>query len=171
MTSGFIQVLISGGWMMIPILTCSLLALTIGIERLIYFRKFRSSQWGPKMLECIERNKYTDALLLAEKHSSPVLRVVAEGILKRDQHPTKAMEAAGLAEVTLMKRGLPVLDTIVTLGPLLGLLGTIIGMIDSFWSDVSVGLRKSQCRHRGSGRSTCLHRSRNICGRHHVDSL
>ena len=42
------------------------------------------------------------------------------------------MEAAAIAEMTIIKRGLPVLDTIITLSPLLGLLGTIIGMISSF---------------------------------------
>lgn len=118
--------------MMLPILACSVLAVTITIERWVYFQKFKSSRFAPKMLEFIERQKFTDALTLAEEHPSPVLRVLATGILKRDSAPEKAMEAAGVAETTLMKRGLSVLDTIVTLGPLLGLLGTIVGMIDSF---------------------------------------
>lgn len=52
--------------------------------------------------------------------------------LEHYRSPAKAMEAAGIAEMTVMKRGLPVLDTIITLSPLLGLLGTIIGMINSF---------------------------------------
>ncbi len=132
MTSGVIQILISGGWMMIPILACSVLGVTVSIERWIYFQKFKSNRFAPKMVEFIERQKFTDALTLAEEHPSPALRVLASGILKRDTFPAKAMEAAGVAEATLMKRGLSVLDTIVTLGPLLGLLGTIIGMIDSF---------------------------------------
>ncbi len=117
---------------MIPIILCSLVAFTVGIERWFYFRTFRSSQLAPRMLALIEQGKFTDALTLTESQSSPVLRVIAEGILQRDHQPSHSMEAAGLAEVTLMRRGLPLLDTVITLGPLLGLLGTIIGMIDSF---------------------------------------
>jgi len=122
----------SGGWMMIPIIICSVLALTISIERLIYFKKFSASRLAPKMLSLIEQEKFTDALAIAENQPSPVLRVISTGILKRSTSPTKAMEATAIAELTKMKRGLPALDTIITLGPLLGLLGTIIGMIDSF---------------------------------------
>jgi biopolymer transport protein ExbB len=129
---GFINLLMSGGWMMIPIIACSLLGLTISLERLIYFKKFGASRLPPKMLSLIEQEKFTDALAFAENQTSPVLRVISTGVLQRINCPTKAMEASAIAEITKMKRGLPALDTIITLGPLLGLLGTIIGMIDSF---------------------------------------
>jgi len=129
---GFLNLLMSGGWMMIPIIACSLLALTISIERFIYFKKFGVSRFAPKMLSLIEQEKFTDALAVAEHQPSPVLRVIAIGVHQRTKDSTKAMEAAAIVELTKMKRGLPALDTIITLGPLLGLLGTIIGMIDSF---------------------------------------
>lgn len=129
---GFLNILMSGGWMMIPIIACSVLALTISIERLIYFKKFKASRTAPKMLSLIEQEEFTDALAIAEQQLSPVLRVISTGILQRANHPSKAMEATAIAELTKMKRGLPVLDTVITLGPLLGLLGTIIGMVDSF---------------------------------------
>jgi biopolymer transport protein ExbB len=127
-----LNVLISGGWMMIPILACSLLALTISIERWIYFKKFGASRLAPKMLSLIEHEKFTDALAIAENQPSPVLRVISTGVIQRTNSPTKVMEATAIAELTKMKRGLPALDTVITLGPLLGLLGTIIGMVDSF---------------------------------------
>lgn len=128
----FLNILMSGGWMMIPIIGCSLIALTISIERLIYFKKFGSSRMAPKMLSLIEQEKFTDALAIAEQHPSPILRVIASGVYQRTNYPSKAMEATAIVELTKMKRGLPVLDTVITLGPLLGLLGTIVGMIDSF---------------------------------------
>ena len=118
--------------MMIPIIACSFLALTISIERLIYFKKFGASRLAPKMLTLIEQEKFTDALAVAEHKPSPVLTVISTGIHQRASSPTKAMEAAAILELTKMKRGLSLLDTVITLGPLLGLLGTIIGMIDSF---------------------------------------
>jgi biopolymer transport protein ExbB len=129
---GMMNLLISGGWMMIPIIGCSLLALTFSIERFIYFKNFGASRLAPKMLSLIEQEKFTDALAVAENQASPVLRVISTGVLQRANCPTKAMEASAIVEITKMKRGLPALDTIITLGPLLGLLGTIIGMIDSF---------------------------------------
>ena len=118
---------------MIPIVICSLLALTISIERLIYFKKFGASRFAPKDADSlIEEGKFTDALAIAERTPSPVLQVVSMGIQERDSSPSKAMEATAILELTKMKRGLSALDTVITLGPLLGLLGTIIGMIDSF---------------------------------------
>ena len=128
----FLNLLMSGGWMMIPIIGCSLLALTVSIERFIYFRNFQASRLAPKMLSLIEQEKFTDALAIAEHQPSPVLRVISTGVHQRTNYPSKAMEVTAIVELTKMKRGLPVLDTVITLGPLLGLLGTIIGMIDSF---------------------------------------
>ena len=141
MDTGILNLLYSGGWMMIPILGCSLIAFTISIERLVYYSQFRSSYLAKNMLSLIKKENFSDALALAEKQSSPVLHVIASGVLQRSQDPANAMEATGILEVTKMKRGLPILDTIITLGPLLGLLGTIIGMIDSFgiMSDSGLG--------------------------------
>ncbi len=135
-----IQILMGGGWMMIPILGCSLLALTVSIERGFQFRSLRFSRLADRMIQLVEQGKWTDALALAEQRQSPTLRVLAAGIFHRDQQPDKVMEAAGIAEVSRLKRGLSVLDTVITLGPLLGLLGTIIGMIDSFGIMSKTGL-------------------------------
>lgn len=135
-----LDLLIKGGWMMIPILGCSLLALTIAIERGLHFRSLRFSRLSDRMLKLAEQGKFADALALAEKRQSPTLRILAAGILTRGHQPGKAMEAAGIAEISRLKRGLPVLDTVITLGPLLGLLGTIIGMIDSFGIMAETGL-------------------------------
>jgi biopolymer transport protein ExbB len=55
---GIINLLISGGWMMIPIIGCSILALTISIERFIYLKKFGASRLAPKMLSLIEQEKF-----------------------------------------------------------------------------------------------------------------
>ncbi len=136
----FLNLLMSGGWMMIPIIGCSLLALTVSIERFIYFRNFQASRLAPKMLSLIEQEKFTDALAVAEPQPSPVLRVISTGVHQRTNYPSQAMEAAAIVELTKMKRGLPLLDTVITLGPLLGLLGTIIGMIDSFGIMSQTGL-------------------------------
>jgi len=134
------QILISGGWMMIPILLCSLVGVTVVIERIMFFYNSRTIPEADRMLGLIQQGKFTDAMSVAEHKPSPLLRVLSSGIMSRSDQPEKAMEAAGLAELATMKRGLTIMDTIITLGPLLGLLGTIIGMIDSFGIMAESGL-------------------------------
>ncbi len=127
-----IDILIAGGWMMIPLLVCSVVTVAIVFERVWYFYKLPRTDAANRMVELVTCGKFSDALALNEHRTHPVLQVLTAGILARAFEPEKAMEAAGIAEVRRMKRGLAALDTIITLAPLLGLLGTIIGMIDSF---------------------------------------
>ena len=119
--------------MMIPLLVCSVITVTIVLERGWYFYKLPATdETANQMVGLVTHGKFSDALALNERQPHPVFRVLAAGVLARATEPEKAMEAAGIAEVRHMKRGLAALDTIITLAPLLGLLGTIIGMIDSF---------------------------------------
>ncbi|WP_447968879.1 MotA/TolQ/ExbB proton channel family protein [Nitrospira sp. M1] len=134
------QILIAGGWMMVPIVLCSVLGIAIILERCFYFRHLGYEAEAQKIITLTEQGKLTDALAVAEQRQKPLLRVLAAGIMKRGELPEKAMEAASLAELTRLKRGLSALDTIITLGPLLGLLGTIVGMIDSFGIMAESGL-------------------------------
>ena len=126
------DILIAGGWMMIPLLVCSVITVAIVLERGWYFFQLPSTDEANQMVELMTHGKFSEALALNKRRPHPVLHVLTAGILARDSEPGKAMEAAGIAEVRHMKRGLAALDTIITLAPLLGLLGTIIGMIDSF---------------------------------------
>ena len=127
-----IDILIAGGWMMIPIVLSSLVAVAVVLERGWYFHHMPTNDNADLMIRLVVQGKFTDALALNERESNSILRVLTAGIHSRSSGPEKAMEAAGIAELAKMKHGLPALDTIITLAPLLGLLGTIIGMIDSF---------------------------------------
>lgn len=135
-----IQILINGGWMMIPIVLALFIGIIIILERTWFFLRHRAVRAPEQMLNLMEEGKLSDALAVAEQHCHPVLQVLASGIVDRLNNPVRAMESRGLEEIGKMKRGLPSLDTIITLGPLLGLLGTIIGMIDSFGIMASDGL-------------------------------
>ena len=97
-----------------------------------FFYQLPSTEKADEVIDLVAQGKFNDALSLSEQTQHPVLRVLASGIRSRASAPEKAMEATGVVEVSRMKRGFPSLDTIITLSPLLGLLGTIIGMIDSF---------------------------------------
>lgn len=126
-----LQVLIKGGWIMLPLALCSIVAVTIIVERFLFLRRIKATDCAEKVIDLIHNGQMSESLVIAKAAKVPLLRVLAAGIAHH-LNSAKAMEAAGIVEVSGMKRGLPVLDTIITLSPLLGLLGTIIGMINSF---------------------------------------
>lgn len=140
------QILIKGGWMMIPLAACSLVAVTIIIDRFMFFRRISVAHRGEEVIASVRQGKIDSALSIIDEAPGadqgatiPIMRVLSAGIT-HPQDPEGAMEAAGIGELSLMKRGLVALDTIITLSPLLGLLGTIIGMIDSFKVMSAAGL-------------------------------
>ncbi|MCE5286238.1 MAG: MotA/TolQ/ExbB proton channel family protein [Pelosinus sp.] len=125
------DVLIKGGWVILPLLFCSLVAVTIIIERITFFRNSKAPEKAERVLKSIEQGNIAEAYELTKSAQIPILRILSAGIFEHTA-PAKAMEAAAIKEISAMKRGLAALDTIITLSPLLGLLGTIIGMIGSF---------------------------------------
>ncbi len=102
----FVEILIADGWLIIPILVCSLVAVTITLERGWYFDHLPALEHADHMLKLVTQGKFTDALSLNEGNTHPVLRVLTTGILARASMPEKAMESAGMVEVRHMKRGL-----------------------------------------------------------------
>lgn len=84
------------------------------------------------MLTLVETGEFDRALKLGRDSHYPIARVMAAGLAHRNPAPAKAMEAAAQAQIPLLKSRLGTLDTIITLAPLLGLLGTVVGMIGSF---------------------------------------
>lgn len=133
-------ILIKGGIVMIPLLACSLISLALTIERILFWTKLRSKDVLAQILSLVENGEFEQALRLGKTSGQPIGRVLAAGIAHRNPAPAKAMEAAARAEIPVLKRRLGVLDTIVTLAPLLGLLGTVVGMIGSFDIMSEVGL-------------------------------
>ena len=126
---GVLVVLARGGPVMIPLAACSVLALAVIIDRAWTWWRLGRSRDHEIVLARAAKGEWTEAWKLGEESRSPVARVLAAGILHRNPAPTLAMEAAARHEIARLKRFLPVLDTIVTLSPLLGLLGTVTGMI------------------------------------------
>jgi biopolymer transport protein ExbB len=136
-----VAVIAKGGIVMIPLLICSLISLALTIERILFWAKLKSREVLREILTHVEQGEFDQALKLGKTSQQPIARVMAAGIAHRNPAPAKAMEAAAQAEIPVLKRRLGVLDTIVTLAPLLGLLGTVVGMIGSFdvMADVGIG--------------------------------
>jgi biopolymer transport protein ExbB len=127
-----IAVLARGGPVMIPLAACSIMALGVVIDRAWTWWRLGRSRDPEIVLARAAQGEWTEAWKLGEVSRSPVARVLAAGIQHRNPAPTLAMESAARHEIARLKRFLPVLDTIVTLSPLLGLLGTVTGMITAF---------------------------------------
>jgi biopolymer transport protein ExbB len=124
--------IVKGGIIMIPILTCSIISITIIIERVIFWFKQRQTITPEQLLSIASKGGVDDMVKEAQKINNPVARVLYAGAMNRNPSAGIAMESAAMDEINKMKKFLPALDTIITLAPLLGLLGTIIGMIQSF---------------------------------------
>ncbi len=124
--------LIKGGPVMAPLFVCSIIALAVVIERFLFWRRISSRQAEEELLALVERGEINKASDLARQADSPLARVLASGLAHRNPAPTKAMEVTAQKEVSILKKRLTILDTIITLAPLLGLLGTVVGMIGSF---------------------------------------
>jgi biopolymer transport protein ExbB len=128
----FIAILIKGGPVMVPLLLCSTISLAVTIERILFWRKINSKGLVEQLLEHARKGDLEAAQRLGQDSQLPTARVLAAGLAHRNPSLTKALEVAAQAEIPVLKRRLTILDTIVTLAPLLGLLGTVTGMISSF---------------------------------------
>jgi biopolymer transport protein ExbB len=128
---------IKGGVVMIPLLFCSVLALIIIIERLIFYGMVnRGEEQEMKILKL-----YANQGRLKEARSvtagwQSILGRMADVAIKQTHTDRESLESAlqlaGDAEVKRLQRGLGILDTVVTASPLLGLLGTVTGIIRTF---------------------------------------
>jgi len=124
--------LAKGGLVMIPLALCSVLALAVAIERGLRWLRLGRSSEADKLLATAARGDWEEATRVGERSTSPVARVLAAGLSHPGRAAALAMQAAAQDELAKLKRYLPLLDTVITLAPLLGLLGTVTGMISAF---------------------------------------
>lgn len=135
--SAAVQLLIKGGPVMVPLLIASLAAVAVMIERAVVLS--RAGRDSGRLLDVVRRslaaNSEAEALRACNEAGTPVGRVLAAGLRVRHLPPErieKVMEEQAMAELPQLSRRLVVLDTVITVAPLLGLLGTVTGMIRSF---------------------------------------
>ncbi|OGP20863.1 MAG: hypothetical protein A2054_05125 [Deltaproteobacteria bacterium GWA2_55_10] len=137
-----LDILASGGLLMVPIILASIVSMALVIERILFWRRQRTPASMLEIIKEAEAGRFEKALTLCNANDSPVTRVLKAGLMSRTNRAALAMEAEATGEVREMNRYLPALDTIITLAPLLGLLGTIVGMIGSFGIIAEAGLSK-----------------------------
>lgn len=126
---------IEGGPIMWPILFLSIAMLAVVLERALFlwkeYRRGGSRDVG-RIFELVEHGSIDEAIEVGKKSNERVAAILTAGLTHRDTSYTDAMMEASSAELDRYTRGLVTLDTAVTLGPLLGLLGTVIGMMHAF---------------------------------------
>ena len=143
------DLLVAGGPVMIPIGICSVLALALMVERFVSLRRDRII---PRtFMEGLKdafagAGDLEDALAYCERQASALSNIFKAGLRRLPQGSEameKAIEDAGGKEVNKMKRSLRPLSVIATVSPLLGLLGTVYGMISAFQSASAQGVNKA----------------------------
>ncbi|MCB9662625.1 MAG: MotA/TolQ/ExbB proton channel family protein [Alphaproteobacteria bacterium] len=137
--------LVAGGPVMIPIAACSLMAVAVFLERLWSLRRGRvvPRAFCVEVVELVRQGRLDDATTRCRTHPVAAARVL-ESALELQGHPRarirERLEEVGRREAADMERFVPVLGTIAAISPLLGLLGTVGGMILTFQVIQSEGL-------------------------------
>ena len=130
-----IQIFLKGGPVMWPLLIVSIVALTVVLERIF----FTTREWLRRQPDVVAQiftaaasGDFTKAVATGGKSKDYVARVLTFALEHRDVSFSNALLQAAGRELQRFNRGIAVLDTIVTLAPLLGLFGTVTGMIHAF---------------------------------------
>jgi biopolymer transport protein ExbB len=135
---------IKGGWVMIPIILLSFVAAYIFIERYYVIRKATREDMNfmNRIKDYIHDGKIEAARALCRSTDSPSARMVEKGISRLGrplQDITTAIENVGKLEISKLEKSFPTLATITGAEPMLGFLGTVIGMVQSFYAMSQAG--------------------------------
>ena len=151
-----LDLIIAGGYVMIPLAICSILALAVAVERFISLTKDKliPEEFSEALRKVFAGGKkdYVAAMEYCEDTPCPISNIYKAGITRApqgDEAMEKAIEDAGAREVNKMKRSLKPLSVIARIAPLLGLLGTVYGMISAFQSASAMGVGKADSLAKG----------------------
>lgn len=140
----FIDLAIKGGWIMIPILLLSVIAVFIFVDRYLAIKK--AGKIDASLLERVKvyitGGKIDAALALCKSTDNPASRMLEKGISRIGRPLTDvnaAIETVGNLEISKLEKGLPVLASVAGGAPMLGFLGTVMGMIQAFYDMANAG--------------------------------
>ncbi len=135
---------VKGGWIMIVLALLSVLCVYIFVERLMAIRK--ASKVDPVFMERIHDYVKTDELKSAINYCRvsgiPTANMIEKGIERIDRPATEvqaALENAGNLEIAKLEKGLSIMATISSGAPMIGFLGTVLGMVKAFWEMANAG--------------------------------
>ena len=137
MTGTLMKYMDQGGWIMWVLALFSIAALVVVIERAITYYKARinTSELLGKLRSALKKKNIKQAIEICESYRSPISAILKSGLLKYGrpkEEIEKTMENAAVHEIARLERGLGILASVSNLAPMLGFLGTVVGMIASF---------------------------------------
>jgi biopolymer transport protein ExbB len=129
------ELFVHGGPIMWPILAVSFLAVTVVAERTLFVLRenaARQPEVVEKMLDCVENRDVAAAVQIGKKSSDYIARILDYALTHKEHSLSNAFLRAANKELSRLQQGMSVLDTCITAAPLLGLLGTVTGMMNTF---------------------------------------
>jgi biopolymer transport protein ExbB len=142
-----LDLFISGGPVMYPLLACSIIVMTVIIERIIFWIGMdnnRNKALVDEVLDLCRTGSWETIRVKTKGSKDYIIRILVSGILHRDFSMAKAMESAAAEEIKRMQKYMAVIDTMITVAPLLGIFGTVIGIILSFEMLGAAGIEHPQ---------------------------
>jgi len=135
--SGLVDLFHKGGDFMWALLALSLIGLAVLIERLftLFRAKTNVRRLMGRIVQALQSEGVEGAMKVCEGTRGPIAAILHAGLMKADRGPDeveKAIQSSGTIEMSFLERGLVVLSSVATIGPLLGFLGTVSGMIHAF---------------------------------------
>ena len=135
---------VKGGWVMVILVLLSVICVYIFVERLVVLKKV--SKVDPVFMERIrdyvKTNELKSAINYCRVTNSPVSNMIEKGLERLDRPAAEvqaALENAGNLEVAKLEKGLSVMATISSGAPMIGFLGTVLGMVKAFWEMANAG--------------------------------
>ena len=131
------ELMVKGGWIMWPIMACSIAAAVLFLERVFHLHRaqIKSDDFLNGIYTIVNRGNMTEAVSICDQTPGPVAHMVRTALLHSDEPPEMlkpTIAKAGLGEVPRLEKNLGGLLTIAQVTPLLGLMGTVIGLIRVF---------------------------------------
>lgn len=133
--ASLMDLFIMGEWIMWPMILTSFLMMTVIVERVLFIVRengSREPEVVEKMLEAVERRDIEGALAIGSKSKDFIAKILVYSLSNRDYSLSNAFIRASGQELGRFSQGVATLDTCITAAPLLGLLGTVTGMMRTF---------------------------------------
>ncbi len=132
------ELISKSGWLIIPIILSSFFSLAIIVERLLFYLSIKSNNLLviSKILDLVRKNKITEAIDICEKNPFYATNILKSGLSHYEEAKDvikEAMENTSLYEIPKLEKNLNFLSTIAHISPLLGLLGTVVGLVKCFY--------------------------------------
>jgi biopolymer transport protein ExbB len=142
--SGLVDVFIQGGFTMYPLLFLLIWGIATIIWKIISlsYAKVNLNDFLGKVIPLVEAKKYAEATKLCEETKGPVATILHAGLLRVDKgfvSVEKAVENAGVIEMAFLEKGFIPLSTVISLAPMFGFFGTMVGMIRAFADIAAAG--------------------------------